>query len=176
MGLIQAASRQRRFWVAVAVLKVEAAPILVAVQESPTTSKERAMFNDAKEIVNELYSRIGVGDPEAAAELFAEPVDWDIPGAPGVVPWIGTRQSRAEIVEFFTSLDTKYLIRDYFTIDRVVADGDHAVAIGRLRATVRDTGKVIVSPFTIHFTVTGGQITHFLMLEDSWNVAEAFTN
>jgi ketosteroid isomerase-like protein len=105
--------------------------------------------------------------------LFADQVDWNIPGATDVVPWIGRHSTREGVREFFDEL-TKGVIADRFDIERTFVDGGHAVSAGRLRSTIRSTGKVIESPFTIQFEVNDdGLITKYLLLEDSWHIADA---
>ncbi|WP_410657791.1 nuclear transport factor 2 family protein [Amycolatopsis sp. lyj-112] len=131
------------------------------------------MSERTRDTLTEFFRRMSTGDTDGATELFADDVAWDIPGATDLVPWIGPRRTRADIREFYDLLD-KGLIKDRFDIERVLADGPHAVAIGRLRSTIRGTGKVIDSAFTIQFEVNdNGLITKYLLLEDSWHVANA---
>ncbi|RSM58829.1 hypothetical protein DMH03_23245 [Amycolatopsis sp. WAC 01376] len=131
------------------------------------------MSERTRATLDEFFRRMSTGDTDGATELFADSVAWDIPGATELVPWIGPRRNRAEIREFHELLD-KGLIKDRFDVERVLVDGPHAVAIGRLRSTIRSTGKVIETAFTIEFEVNGdGLITKYLLLEDSWHVANA---
>ncbi|AIG76911.1 Hypothetical protein AJAP_20250 [Amycolatopsis japonica] len=126
-----------------------------------------------KATLDEFFRRMSTGDTDGATELFADSVAWDIPGATDLVPWIGPRRNRAEIREFYDLLD-KGLIKDRFDVERVFVDGPHAVAVGRLRSTIRSTGKVIQTAFSLEFEVDDdGRITKYLMLEDSWHVANA---
>ncbi|SDM54528.1 nuclear transport factor 2 family protein [Allokutzneria albata] len=128
-----------------------------------------------EQIVETLFERIGKGDFAGAGELFAEEVDWDIPGATDVVPWIGLRRTGAEAAAFYTTLDD-YLERDVFEVERLFVDGDEAVAVGHLRSVVRATGRAIATPFAIRITVREGRITRYLLLEDSHAVATAAAN
>ncbi|WP_181777425.1 nuclear transport factor 2 family protein [Amycolatopsis pittospori] len=131
------------------------------------------MSDRTKSTLDEFFRRMSTGDTDGASELFAESVAWDIPGATDLVPWIGPRRTPAEVREFYALLD-KGLVKDRFDVERVLVDGPHAVAIGRLRSTIRSTGKVIDSAFTIQFEVDDdGLITKYLLLEDSWHVAQA---
>ncbi|UUV32571.1 nuclear transport factor 2 family protein [Amycolatopsis roodepoortensis] len=131
------------------------------------------MSERTRSTLDEFFRRMSTGDTDGATELFADNVTWDIPGATELVPWIGPRRNRAEIREFFELLD-KGLVKDRFDVERVLVDGPHAVAIGRLRSTIRSTGKVIQTAFTIEFEVNDdGLITKYLLLEDSWHVANA---
>ncbi|GAB3743295.1 nuclear transport factor 2 family protein [Amycolatopsis oliviviridis] len=131
------------------------------------------MSDRTRTVLDEFFRRMSTGDTDGASELFADDVAWDIPGATDLVPWIGPRRNPAEVREFYALLD-KGIIKDRFDVERVLVDGPHAVAIGRLRSIIRSTGKVIDSPFTIEFAVDDhGRITKYLLLEDSWHVANA---
>ncbi|SFQ56263.1 hypothetical protein SAMN05421810_109229 [Amycolatopsis arida] len=123
-------------------------------------------------VVTEYFRRLADRDQAGLVALFADEVRWDIPGATDLVPWIGPRTTRAEVAEFFATFDD-YIARDRFTVHRIVADGQDAVALGELRSRVRATGQLIESPFAIHLTVADGKITRYVLLEDSWRVAEA---
>ncbi|MFF5993053.1 nuclear transport factor 2 family protein [Prauserella flavalba] len=125
-----------------------------------------------RETVDALFARLARGDLAGTRALFADHVDWDIPGATGIVPWIGRRRTGDEAAAFYATLD-EHLERDIFEVERVFVDGEHAVATGHLRSVVRTTGRVIETPFTIQLTVVGGRITRYLILEDSHAVAEA---
>ncbi|MGA6167645.1 nuclear transport factor 2 family protein [Amycolatopsis magusensis] len=125
-----------------------------------------------REVLAELDRRMAGHDPGRIAELFAETVDWDIPGDTTTVPWIGKRTTRAEVREFLADLD-RYLERDVYEVERTFVDGEQVVRTGRLRSRVRSTGRWIETRFAIEMTVTDGLITRYHLHEDSWHVAEA---
>ncbi|WP_020673562.1 nuclear transport factor 2 family protein [Amycolatopsis nigrescens] len=125
-----------------------------------------------REVVTELFDRLEAGRLDTVGELFAEQVDWDIPGATELVPWIGRRRTRAEAAEFYAGF-TGYIDREVFEVERILVDGEEAVVLGHLRSIVRATGKVIETAFAYRLTVHNGQITRYFMFEDSWRVAEA---
>jgi uncharacterized protein len=130
------------------------------------------MPTTTRDTVEELFARIAAGDLDGAGGLFADEVDWDIPGATEIVPWIGRRRTGAEAAAFYATLDD-HLERDVFEVERLFVDGDEAVAVGHLRSIVRAGGGLIETPFAIRITVTGGKITRYLILEDSYRVATA---
>ena len=55
----------------------------------------------------------------------------------------------------------------------IAADGDRAVALEQLASRVTSTNRLIESDFAIAFTVREGAIVSYLLLEDSFAVAEA---
>jgi hypothetical protein len=48
-------------------------------------------------------TRLGRFDADAVAKLFAETIDWDVPGAT-TVPWTGRRSKRHEVADYFMTL------------------------------------------------------------------------
>ncbi|WP_274911111.1 nuclear transport factor 2 family protein [Streptomyces sp. WZ-12] len=130
------------------------------------------MGNRTRDVVNELLKRIGEGDVPAVVELFADDADWEIPGDPEIVPWVG-RRTVAGIPDFFRTMG-ELTDRELFDVERVVVDGPNAVLIGRARVVVRSTGKTIDTPFAVDIVVNPeGRISRYYMFEDSWGVAQA---
>ncbi|GAA0820966.1 nuclear transport factor 2 family protein [Streptosporangium amethystogenes subsp. fukuiense] len=128
-----------------------------------------------REIVDAFFTRFGSGDLPGLLDLFADRVDFSVPGAPNV-PWTGTRSTRDEIAEFFTLLGTELTPADEFTVNATVLDGDHAVVTGRSRFGVLSTGKAFTNDFALHFTVTDARISGYHMHEDSHAISVAFTD
>ncbi|NMO17901.1 SnoaL-like domain-containing protein [Pyxidicoccus fallax] len=113
----------------------------------------------------------GLEAGKSVAELFAEQVDWDIPGAKEV-PWIGRRSTRAEVAGFFDSLHDHVIVHE-FRVTQILVDGRDAVLLGRLHDTVKATGRPLTTAFAIHLTVEKGHITRYHLYEDSYAVARA---
>ncbi|MBA9002306.1 nuclear transport factor 2 family protein [Thermomonospora cellulosilytica] len=130
-----------------------------------------------EETVAELLARIGAGDPERIAEMFAEPVEWGLSwpdeGHPAV-PWIRPREKRADVADHFRSLDAFHVReRNGTTVDRILVDGADAVVLGRIVQVVKATGREYESPFALHLTVENGLISRYHIYEDSLTVANA---
>lgn len=125
----------------------------------------------ALDTVEEFFHRLGTGDRTGTVELFADQVDWNVPGA-DVVPWSGRRSTKREIGEFLAMLQTE-LTPEHFSVDQIVVDGEHAVALGSFAFGVVKTGKHFTSGFALHFTVRDGLIQLYHIYEDSHAVAEA---
>jgi len=71
-------------------------------------------------------------------------------------------------------LGTRSLLeRIRFNVNGILADEGRAVIFGELAMKVNATGKIIESPFALIFYVSGGEITSFQMLEDSFAVSQA---
>jgi uncharacterized protein len=125
--------------------------------------------------LQELVSRLGRFEPNGVAELFAETVDWDVPGDERV-PWTGARSRRDEVGAYFTTLwsacDTTQTDN---TVSQVLVDGADAVVLGVFSQTIRATGARFSTPVAVHVTVADGLITRLRIYEDSYAVSRAFT-
>jgi uncharacterized protein len=145
---------------------------------SPAGSmQDCGMNSDTRDVVQELLRRMAQGDPDRTAELFAEPVDWQLAwpaeGHPAV-PWIRARSSRADVAEHFRSLADHHVGElNGTSVDRILVDGAHAVVLGTIVQTVRANGRAYTSPFALHVTVEEGLLTRLHIYEDSLTVARA---
>jgi ketosteroid isomerase-like protein len=125
------------------------------------------------ETVQEFFTRFGAGDLDALLALFAEEVDWDVPGAASV-PWTGRRSTPEELRAFFLTAAQEVELTEEFAVDRIVADGPAGIAVGRFTHVIKRTGKRFSSPFALHVEVEDGLIRLYHMHEDSHAAAEAF--
>ena len=127
----------------------------------------------AQEVVQEFFTRFGAGDGDALLDLFAEDVDWNVPGSPAV-PWTGRRSTKAQLAQFFAAAAAEVERTESFDVERVLAEGDHAVALGAFAHVIRATGKTFRSDFALHIKVADGRIRLYHMFEDGQAAAEAF--
>ncbi|MFF9178774.1 nuclear transport factor 2 family protein [Streptomyces sp. NPDC014793] len=131
-------------------------------------------------VVDELLRRIGGGDPESIAEMYAEQGDWklDWPEAEhgrAATPWIRHRSTRADAAAHYRELAEHHVPEQASTeIERILVDGRDAVVIGEIRQTARSTGRAYRARFALHLTVEDGLVTRHHVYEDSLAVAQAF--
>jgi ketosteroid isomerase-like protein len=109
---------------------------------SPAKNQENQKTTE--EIVAGFVGRLGEGDAEGIGKLFADEIDWYVPG-----------QSTA-------------------TADKVVIDGDDAVVFSTFSHTVIKNGKRLNNPAALHLTIANGQIVRMHLYEDTLAVHEAF--
>ena len=128
---------------------------------------------ETRAVLAEFDRSLKEWDVDDLAALFADEVEWEIPGDTETVPWIGKRTTRAEVRAFYAEDVPKYLTPDRFDVDGMFVDGTRAVRTGDLRSQVQATGRWIETRFVQEFTVAGGKITRYVMHEDSWLVAQA---
>lgn len=120
-------------------------------------------------VVMDYFRRMGTQDPEQVAAVFADEVDWFIPGNQAVAPWLGRRGTRAEVAEFYRLLWSAVtpLGAD---LQHLLVEGDVAVATGEFSSRFNQTGRVLESLFSIVFIVRDGRIVRYRLLEDSHGV------
>ncbi|WP_021594325.1 nuclear transport factor 2 family protein [Actinomadura welshii] len=132
-------------------------------------------------VVEELLRRIGEGDPERIAAMYAEHSDWklDWPETEhgrAATPWIRHRSSRADAAAHFREIAEHHVPEKADTrVERILVDGDDAVVLGEIRQTARSTGRAYRSRFALHLTIENGLVTRHHVYEDSLAVAQAFT-
>ncbi|GAA1558078.1 nuclear transport factor 2 family protein [Actinomadura kijaniata] len=141
----------------------------------PTTAS-----TTTRAVVEELLRRIGEGDPERVAELYADPADWKLnwpedEHGRAATPWIRHRSTRADAAAHYRELADHHVPEEVATeVERVLVDGDEAVVLGEIRQTARSTGRAYRARFALHLTVERGLVTRHHVYEDSLAVARAF--
>ncbi|MFJ8949023.1 nuclear transport factor 2 family protein [Streptomyces sp. NPDC102381] len=131
-------------------------------------------------VLEELLRRIGEGDPERIAEMYAERGDWklDWPEAEygrTATPWIRHRSTRADAAAHYRELAEHHVPGEAATeIERILIDGNDAVVLGEIRQTARSTGRAYRARFALHVTVEDALVTRHHVYEDSLAVAQAF--
>lgn len=141
---------------------------------SSASSSGPAASDSCEVVATDLFDALLAGEstPEELAERFTEDVDWFIPGNTELVPWIGERNGRAEVANFYTELGQQTTL-EMFEIDTIIGEGDRCVVLGNLRTRANDTGRYMVTDFAYDIAVEDGLINRYHMHEDSWAVSEA---
>ncbi|MGP4045828.1 nuclear transport factor 2 family protein [Streptomyces sp. 2A115] len=131
-------------------------------------------------VVEELLHRIGQGDPERIAELYAEEADWKLSWPQDEhgrvdTPWIRPRSTRADAADHYLLLAEHHDPGQAATeIERILVDGAEAVVLGEIRQTAKATGRPYRARCALHLTVENGLVVRHHVYEDSLAVAQAF--
>ena len=127
-------------------------------------------FANMNSFVQNFLKHLGERNLSALVDLFAENVDWFIPGNEALAPWLGRRSTRAEVQHFFELLweNTEPVSA---SIDHMFIDNEHAVITGEFSTRMLKTGKVVDSLFSIQMTVLENKIVRYRLLEDSYAVS-----
>jgi uncharacterized protein len=142
--------------------------------DAPAPSEAANDAAGVRETVESFFRLLGEGDADRVAELFAEEVDWLIPGNENL-PWIGHRSARRQIPEVIKIIGGVHVPgKSEASIQKILVDGSDAVALGRFTHTVTATGHPYSMLVAFHFTVENGQIVRMNMYEDTYLVSKAF--
>lgn len=127
----------------------------------------------ALEVVNRFFDKFkGGASPEELSNFFDEKAEHYIPGDSKNVPWIGRRIGRKEIAEHFRLL--KFHIQPQkLSFTDMVTNGNRVVVLGYLESLMKNNGNIMKSEFSIDIVVENGLITHYYLLEDSFEISRA---
>ena len=129
---------------------------------------------DIRSVINTFFTRLGTRNAEGVAALFADDIDWFVPGPPSL-PWTGRRTRREQVPAYFHTLWSHFALEhSRAQIDKLLLDGEDAVALGRFSHVARTTGQAFSTPFAMHLTVKDGGITALHLYEDTYAVGKAF--
>ncbi len=121
--------------------------------------------------IRDLYAAFSRGDIEIVLSFLTEDVDWY---APGAAPFSGRRTGRNQVRHYFDELAR--LVRfDEFDLDDVLIDADKAVAMGRERVLVKETGRHFETAWVHVFIFRGGLVSEVRLYLDTHAVADAFS-
>ena len=131
-------------------------------------------MKNTADTVQQFLQHLSQRDLENLLSLFAEEIDWYIPGDTVKAQWLGRRRTRSEIAGFYQQLwsSTQPVSA---SIDALFIDGDKAVISGEFSTKMLATDKIIDSLFFIQMTVQDGKIIKYRLLEDSHALSVALT-
>jgi uncharacterized protein len=122
------------------------------------------------QLVKDGYAAFARGDIQGLVALFAEDIEWVIPGAG--LPLAGTYRGHAGVASFFQKLaDDGDILA--FEPRHFVAQGDRVLVVGWERARVKATNRTFQSDWVMAFTVRNGKVTKFHEYSDTQAIAEA---
>lgn len=130
--------------------------------------------DQTRNIVQHFLQFLTQRNLEELIMLFSDNTDWFIPGNTEIAPWLGKRNSRSKIKEFYQLLwnNTEPVSAQ---IDKIFIDDKEAVIVGDFSTKMLRTNNVVNSPFSIHLTVENNLIVRYRLLEDSYAVHIALT-
>jgi ketosteroid isomerase-like protein len=136
---------------------------------------KETLLSSTAEIANTFLQRLGAQDAEGIGELFAEEIDWRVPGDPELTPWVGHRSRKNEVPGYFRDLWAALVPgRSVVAVEAVVVDGDEAVVFAVFDHVAAPTGRPFHTEVALRLTVTDGAITRMHLFEDTAAVAAAF--
>lgn len=125
-----------------------------------------------KSITQKLLLYMGERKLKELTDLFDEKVDWDIPGNSEKIPWLGVRNKKGEIKEFFLMLWNN-TVPISANVHKIMCEDTQAIIIGEFESRMKVTNKLVCSFFCIHLETENNLIKKYRLFENSYAVHRA---
>jgi ketosteroid isomerase-like protein len=123
--------------------------------------------------VQTYLQKVGEQDVDGIVALFADDIDWLVPGDPAL-PWIGARHRRDELADYFRTLWSHFVAgQSRVELGKIVIDGPDAVVLASFDHVVARNGRPFHTEVAMHVTVADGRITVMHLYEDTHIVSQA---
>ena len=144
----------------------------------PTSDCSASFDADEPEVARRLVSlfleRLAAQDAEGIQSLFAERIDWFVPGD-GRLPWTGVRSRRTQVGEYFRSLWPALQAGESSVVpDAVLVEGREVVVFSLFKHMAASTRRRFQTPTALRITVSDGEIVRLQLYEDTAAVRDAF--
>lgn len=125
-------------------------------------------------VVQQFLQFLSERNLDDLVELFADDVDWDIPGDLEKAAWLGKRSGKNDVREFYELLwiNTEPLSAE---IEKLLFEENYAAIIGNFETKMLQTGKIVQSFFCIQITLENDLIKKYRLFEDSYAVSQALS-
>ena len=132
------------------------------------------MEDNVNKVVQDFLKYLGERNLTELTQLFSETVDWYIPGDETKATWLGIRNTRQEVSDFYELLwkNTQPISAN---IDNIFADEENAVIVGEFSTKMVKTNNILNSLFCIQMRIQDNKIVRYRLLEDSFKVSKSLT-
>ncbi len=111
-------------------------------------------------------------DRTSLQKLSKEAILVRVPGAENV-PFTGDWQGISAVLEFAECLRKATQVQS-FEVDKILADHEEALVLGRFEVQVPTTSRSYFSEYVVRIAVEDGLVKQYLVLEDSYAISLAF--
>ncbi len=123
------------------------------------------------QVVKDGYAAFSRGDIPNLLKLFADDVEWQVPGAG--LPLAGTYRGHDGVANYFQKLAAEVDVLD-FQPREFLAEGDRVLVVGWERVKVKATNRTIELDWIMSFTVRNGKVAVFREFTDTKALADAY--
>ncbi len=132
------------------------------------------MNNNIQETIQHFLQFLSERKLTELTNLFSDTVDWYIPGDEKKAAWLGVRNNKQEVSDFFELL-WKNTEPVSAKIDHIFNDDENVVMTGEFVTKMLETGRIVESLFCIQMRIQNNKIVRYRLLEDSLAVSRALT-
>ncbi|WP_420367007.1 nuclear transport factor 2 family protein [Curtobacterium sp. L1-20] len=126
-------------------------------------------------VTNAFLRHLAAQDAAALAALFADEIDWMVPGDQAITRWVGPRSRADEVAPYFRELWAALTPgKSVVAVNSVVVDGSEAVIFATFDHVAAPTGRPFHTAVAMRLTVTGDKVVWMHLFEDTAAVAAAF--
>ncbi len=125
------------------------------------------------QVVEALYRAFTSGDVPQIFAVLDEEIDWLFNGRASDVPFAGHYHGHAGMGQFFGTVAQSAEVHAFGPTE-MHSFGDHVLALGHERVSVRATGKTFETDWIHFFTLKDGKIIRLREYYDTATIAEAF--
>ena len=131
--------------------------------------------NKTKRIVQNFLIFLAQRNLLALTDLFCEKIDWYIPGDETKATWLGKRNSKQDVKDFYETLwnNTEPISAN---VDNIFVEDTNAIITGDFATKMLKTNRIVKSLFCIQITIENDLIVKFRLLEDSHAVSVSLNN
>jgi uncharacterized protein len=122
------------------------------------------------QIAKDAFAAIGRGDMQGLLALFAEGIEWIIPGE---WPLAGAHRGHAGVADLFQKA---FEIVEISSLEprEFVAQGDRVLVVGLSKGRVKATNRTFEDHWVFAFTVRNGKVTNIREYIDTLALARGF--
>jgi uncharacterized protein len=122
------------------------------------------------QIAKDTFAAIGRGDMQGLLALFAEGIEWIIPGE---WPLAGTHRGHAGVADLFQKA-FEMIELSFSEAREFVAQGDRVLVVGFSSGRVKATNRTFEDHWVFAFTVRNGKVTNIREYIDTLALARGF--
>jgi uncharacterized protein len=129
-----------------------------------------------KNRISLFLERLTAGNADGLSELFAEEIDWYVPGSKDL-PWTGHRSKSGDVAVYFRTMWPHFIVgKSESTLEKIIVQDNDAVVFAKFTHFVKSTGRGFETEAALHFTILEGKIVRMHLYEDTLAVSQAFFN
>ena len=108
-----------------------------------------------------------------AADATYVSLSYDDPELNRIMPWAGIQHGASVFVDNFKGVSKRWT-NDSFEVTETIEQDDKVAIFGRFTLRSVTLGQAAESPFAVFAKVSGGRITYYMYMEDTFATARTF--
>jgi ketosteroid isomerase-like protein len=127
-----------------------------------------------KNLIISFQERLTAGDADGLSDLFAEQIDWFVPGSVDL-PWTGRRSKSGDVSVYFRTMWPYFMAgKSESVLEKIIIEDSDAVIFAKFNHFAKSTGRGFETEVVLHFTVQDEKIVRMHLYEDTLAVSQAF--